>query len=416
MKIANKLNLLGGITDAYSDRNFRIYSVGSIASWISFFVQIVTVSWLTWELTASTKWLAVMALLDILPNVVLMPVAGALADRFDRHKILLLTCTLLLFQAALLAAFAWTDSLTIWTLAALVLAHGIFISFMVPAMYGTIPRFVARATVPSAIAVASAYTQLAVFVGPALGGWIIVGYGTTAAFIVNAVGYLVLIFAFLCLKTPADYVHPEPSSRSFFGDMQEGIKYISTRKTIGSLLIVLFFADVALMGFYQMLPAFSDTVLGEGVVGLSVILAFIGFGATCAALWLARSRGAAARVNLVLWAFFVALIALGALAQASNLYMAAAIAIILGFAAETRHTGTMTIIQLAVTENQRGRVMGTVFMIERLAAGVGAYVIGAAAVNAGVQLPTTIGVILGLCVWLAIYLNRKRIFREHYRG
>ena len=63
-------NWLGGIGLAYGDRNFRVYSVGSIASWISFFVQLVAVSWLTWELTKSTTWLAIVALLDIVPNVV----------------------------------------------------------------------------------------------------------------------------------------------------------------------------------------------------------------------------------------------------------------------------------------------------------------------------------------------------------
>lgn len=378
-------------------------------------MQKVAVSWVTWELTESTIWLAAIALLDIIPNVILMPTAGALADRFDRHKILLVACTLLLLQAVLLATVAWTDMLTIWTLAALVLAHGIFISFLVPAMYGTIPRFVARATVPSAIAVTSAYTQLAVFVGPALAGWIIIGYGTTAAFIVNAIGYLLLIIAFLLLKTPSDYIHPKPSSQSFLGDMRSGFTYIFAHKTIGSLLIVLFFADVVLMGFYHMLPAYSADVLGKGVEGLSAILAVIGLGTTCAALWLAHGGGSAVRINRVLWAFFVALITLAALVQTSNLYIAALIAIALGFAAETGHTGTMTIIQLAVTENQRGRVMGTLFMISQLAAGVGAYLIGATAVGAGIQLPVTLGVVIGLCIWVAIFLRRKHLFREHYQ-
>lgn len=71
-----KSRLLGGIGQAYADRNFRIYSMGSIASWTSFFVQLVAVSWLTWKLTGSTLWLAVMALLDIVPGVILMPFTG----------------------------------------------------------------------------------------------------------------------------------------------------------------------------------------------------------------------------------------------------------------------------------------------------------------------------------------------------
>ncbi|WP_120502188.1 MFS transporter [Roseovarius sp. EL26] len=405
---------LGGISDAFSDRNFRIYSVGSIGSWISFFVQIVTVSWLTWELTGSTKWLAIMALLDIVPNVVLMPIAGAISDRFDRHKIMLVTSILLFLQAALLALVAWADMLTIWTLAVLVLMHGIFISLMVPAMYGIIPRFVGRAVMPSAIAVASAYSQLALFVGPALAGWIIAEHGTTVAFVVNALGYLLLICAFLRMRTPADYVPPERSTRSFVGDIWDGAIYIFERKTIWSLLLIMLVADAVALGFIHMLPAYADTVLGLGVVGMTTILAMRGLGAICAALRLAYLGAPAARVNSVLWAFLAALLALGVLVQTRNLYLAAGIAVVMGFAGETKNTGIMTIIQLAVDENQRGRVMGTAFMFSQLAAGIGAYLIGAFSVEAGVQLPTTVAVCVGLGFWGFIFLQRKKLFQDRF--
>ena len=242
---------LGGIGAAFADRNFRIYSIGSIGSWISFFVQIVTVSWLTWELTKSTQWLAVMALLDIVPNVVLMPLAGALADRCDRYKIMLLTSALLFLQSAVLAVISLMDALTIGWLAALVLLHGVFISFMVPAMYGILPRFVARPQLASAIAVSSAYTQLPVFVGPALAGWIVAGHGTATAFTVNAVGYVLLIVAFLCLKTPAGYQKSQRPSRSIMSDVYDGAAYIFAQKAIAPLIFILLVADALAIGFIK---------------------------------------------------------------------------------------------------------------------------------------------------------------------
>ena len=157
MESPTTANRLGGIGLAFSDRNFRIYSAGSIGSWVSFFVQLVAVSWLAWELTKSTNWLAIVALLDIIPNVVLMPFAGAFADRHDRHRIMVWTSTLLLIQSSALAAAAWFGILNIWLLSALVLVHGVLISFMVPAMFGILPRFVGKKALPSAIAVSSSY-------------------------------------------------------------------------------------------------------------------------------------------------------------------------------------------------------------------------------------------------------------------
>ncbi len=414
MSASEKPNRLGGISEAFSDLNFRIYSIGSIGSWISFFVQLITVAWLTWELTGSTKWLAIMALLDIVPNVVLMPFAGALSDRFDRHKIMFVTSGLLFLQAALLAVLSWTGALTIWALALLVLVHGVFICLMVPAMYGILPRFVARPVLPSAIAVSSAYTQLAVFIGPAIAGWIISSYGVTVAFAVNALGYLLIISSFARMRTPDDYVPPKRSSRTVMGDIFDGVTYIFERKTISSLLIILLVADAIALGFIHMVPAYADTVLGMGVVGMTAILAMRGFGATCAALRIAYSGRSAAKIEHVLWAFLAALLALMCLVQTSNLYVAAILATFMGFAAETRKTVTLTIIQLDVDENQRGRVMGTVFMFSQLAAGIGAYLIGSFAMGFGVQAPTIIAVAIGLCLWVVIFAKRKRLFQDQY--
>jgi len=81
---------LGGIAEAFADRNFRWYSLGSIISWLSFFVQAVAVSWTAWDLTHSTAWLAIVALADATANIVLMPIGGVLADRQDRLRMLLI--------------------------------------------------------------------------------------------------------------------------------------------------------------------------------------------------------------------------------------------------------------------------------------------------------------------------------------
>jgi MFS family permease len=80
---------LGGVGDAFADRNFRIYSIGSVLSWLSFYVQMVAISWTAWELTHSTIWLAIVAVLGIAPSLIFLPLGGVLADRgpFRLHAI-----------------------------------------------------------------------------------------------------------------------------------------------------------------------------------------------------------------------------------------------------------------------------------------------------------------------------------------
>jgi len=178
---------LGGIGEAFRDDNFRRYSLGSILSWISYFVQAVAVSWTTWELTHSTSWLAIIALLDAAPNVALMPLGGVIADRFDRFRVMLLSYGFAWLQAVALTWLAWAGQLTIERLAALAFLHGAIHAFSIPAQYGFLPRFVERKRLSSAISVAAAYTQLAVFAGPALAGWLILHFGVVAAYASNVV-------------------------------------------------------------------------------------------------------------------------------------------------------------------------------------------------------------------------------------
>src|SRR5262245_49803046 len=105
---------LGGIGNAFADRNFRLYSVGSLVSWTTYFVQAIAFSWITWELTHSTLWLAIVALLDILANVAFLPLGGALADRHDRFKMVLIAYALDFLKAVALALLAFTGNLTLF--------------------------------------------------------------------------------------------------------------------------------------------------------------------------------------------------------------------------------------------------------------------------------------------------------------
>ncbi len=399
----------GGIGHAFADRNFRIYSVGSISSWISFFVQLVAVSWLTWELTESTVWLAAVALMDIVPNVLLTPLAGVVADRCDRFLMWRITNVLLFLQAVTVAILAWLGLLTIWPLAGLVLLHGILISFTVPPMLTLLPRFVHRSRLSSAIAVNSAYTQFAVFAGPALAGWIITNFNIAAAFAVNAGGYAILIVVGFLLRTPPDHEPPAPSAHTILRDMAEGLHYIKEHRGIAALLILLFFEHALTSSLYHMLPAYADEILGQGVVGVSTTLAAIGLGATIAALWLAHGGTKAVSVERVLWSYLAAIGVIVVMMFTADIYLAAALAVLLGVAAEVRATATAALVQLHVAEAQRGRVMGNMFTISQLSAGIGTYLIGAFAASHGLAAPMLVTAGICVAVWIVFYLRRRQV-------
>ncbi|RFB80970.1 MFS transporter [Methylovirgula sp. 4M-Z18] len=399
----------GGIGEAFSDQNFRLYSIGAIVSWLCFLVQIVAVSWTTWELTHSTWWLAIIAVLDVLPNLLCLPFGGVLADRMDRVRILQVTYFLALLQALALAVLAASGLLTIAALAVLSFLHGLIHSFSMPGLYGLLPRFIARERLSSAIAVAAAYSQVAIFAGPALAGWIMAHFGAATAFATNVAGYAFYLCTLSMMRTPADYQAPKPSGRSVWGDMVDGFAYIVSHRGILAFMVVILLGNALNAAMRQMLPAYAAQELGMGVEGMTDLLAAAGFGATLSALWLAYGGARSATPTRVLWAFLAYSTMIAGLALVHGLILALVMMLLSGLAGEIRQTGTVSLLQLAVDNDQRGRVMSLQYMLQRLAAGIGAYLVGTSAEGASVRLPLLALAGLAALVGLALLFGRRGI-------
>jgi MFS family permease len=400
---------LGGIGEAFADRNFRLYSVGSVVSWITYFVQQIAFSWAAWELTRSPAWLAAIVLLDVVANVVLLPFGGALADRIDRFRMVVTAYAFDFLKALTLTVLALTGHLTLPVLCICAVLHGVIHAFSVPASYGMMPRFVARERLPSAIAVSASYTQFAIFAGPAIAGWILVHGGLVAAFATNVAGYLVY-FATVCfLRTPAGYRQSKSDRRSFLADVPEGARYILRHPGIRALLLMMLGGDALLAAVYQLMPAYSDTLLGAGVGGVSILLGTGGLGATLAALWLAHGGALRATPLRVFWAFLAFTLAVGGLAAATGLLIAVPAMLVFGFAGETARTATLSILQTAVDDAQRGRVMSTRFLLQRAAGGLGTLAVGGFAQHAGMRLPMLVAAAVALAAWGVAWIGRSRI-------
>lgn len=400
---------LGGIGEAFEDGNFRRYSLGSVLSWITYFAQAVAVSWTTWSLTHSTRWLAIVALLDAAPNIALMPFGGVVADRFDRFRVLLWSYGLAWLQAAALTLLAWNDALTIERLAALAFLHGAIHAFSIPAQYGFLPRFIERRRLSQAIGVSAAYTQLAVFAGPALGGWLILHFGVVSAYASNVVGYGIYFAFVLFLRTPAGYVQPPVSGKSFLGDFLDGLTAIVTHRGILALLTTMLLGAALWSAITQMAPAIADKALGAGVEGLSALLSGAGIGATVAALWLAHGGAARNSPRLVLQAFLGLAASVVCLALSWSLLAGALAMVALGAFYELCRTGSVTLLQTSIPDGLRGRVMSTWFLLLRGAGAIGVLAAGALADSWGLRAPLLFGAGLAALAWIAAYSRRARI-------
>jgi MFS family permease len=403
---------LGGIGEAFADRNFRIYSIGSIVSWMTYFVQDIAFSWTAWEITRSTAWLAVVAGLTALATIVFLPLGGVLADRYDRFNMVRIAYAFDLAKTIVLTILAATHRIDLTVVCVAAFLHGLIHSFSIPASYGIMPRFVSPQRLASCIAVNAAYTQLAVFAGPALAGWLLVHGGVAAAFFANVVGYLIYLGNSLLLVTPKGYKQGQPTKASIRQDLFVGVSYIATHRGLSALLLLILAGDSVFASVYKLMPAYAADVLSRGAGGMSALYGAAGLGATFAALWLAHGGAARATSARVMWALLGLAGSVLLLAGSVSLVVSLAAMLGLGFAQETRRTGTVAIMQAQVDDAQRGRVMSSMFLFTQIAGGLGVMLTGLAAQAAGLRPPMLVAAALLTLVWLVTYGRRREIFQS----
>ena len=403
-----KLSGFAAIRSALSNRNFRVFTVGSTVSNVGTWVQRVAVGWLTWELTHSGAWLGIVAFADLFPTVVLAPLTGAVADRLDRVAIMKVSQMLNLVQAAALAGLTMSGLITIELLLVLVALGGMTVSFNQPVRLAIVPSLVDRHDLTSAIGINSLTFNLARFLGPMIAGYLIVAFGVGAAFAFNSASFLWFLFAIFMLRLEPSAPRARSTSLGDIpGEIVDGYRYAARHPGIGQLLVLLTVVAVCARPYIELLPGFADQVFGRGAQGLAWLTSMIGLGAMLGGLWLAHRAMVVGLTAIVVSSSAALAAALIAFASTDLFWLALPCLVCSGFAMVVIGVGEQTLIQNAVDPSMRGRVMGLYGMIGRGAPALGALIMGGASTYVGLQWPVAGGAILVLAIFLWA-LRRRR--------
>ena len=393
------------ITAALKQRNFAWYFAGSGIGLIGIWAQRLTVSWLAWEFTKSGFWLGVVVAADLLPTVILTPIAGVVADRVNRHRMMFITQFLGLLQSLALAILAFMGFLNIWWLIGLTLFIGIVWAFNTAARLSMVPNLMDHEHVPSAVAMDSAIFNLARFVGPMLAGYLIGSAGVEIAFLINAVTFVI----FLTCLSRAKMVRDERGARStanIFVQSTEGMRYAAKHPGIGPVLVVIIALAIGLKPVLELLAGVADTVYKLGPAGLGNLMAAAAVGATLAAVWLAQRGTVIGMTNIVIKALLFGTLSVFAFTSTESIIFGLICAMFIGAAIVVGGTGTQTLMQNAVDGAMRGRVMSLYGMVYRGGPALGALLMGSIAELVGFQTALACGGIL--CVVVFIWIIRQR--------
>ena len=388
--------------------NLGIYSAGSAVSLTGMWMERIAIGWLTWQLTESGFWLGVVAFADFFPVILIAPIAGAAADRWDRLRVVKTSQFILLVQASVLFAATASGHITVGLIVALTAIHGIVVAFNQPARLALVPSLVPRVDLGPAVAINSIIFNLARFIGPIFAGFAIVWSGVAAAFAANMLSYVVFLVALARIRiAPGEAETAAP--RSFIADMRDGIRYTATHPGIGSLFVLLIAIGVGGRPLTELLPGFADEVFHAGAGGLSILASSVGAGAILGGLWLGHRAHATNLVAVTLATTLGQALSAIAIIATDRLWLAVPAVVAYGFCVSAAGIASQTLVQLASDRHMRGRVMGLYGLIFRGGPSIGALGAGIISVHLGLRWPVVIGAVLLAAAWLWTYIIRDRI-------
>lgn len=378
---------------ALKHRNFQLFFAGQFVSLTGTWMQSVAQSWLVYRLTGSVVLLGMIGFAGQIPVFLLAPFGGALADRFDRQKILVITQSWAMLTAFTLAILTLTGNIEVWHLFVLALCFGLGNAFDIPTRQAFVSDMVAREDLLNAIALNSSMFNGARIVGPAIAGILVAAVGEGWCFFGNAVSYVAVITGIILMK-----ITPTVRERkgSTFSNIAEGFSFVAKTAPVRGLLLLLGLVSLMGMPYAVLMPIFASEILGGGSQTLGLLMGASGIGALAAALILASRKevfGLGRWVAITSGTFGLALILFS---FSTNFWLSLLILVPVGFSMMTQMSSSNTLIQAMVPDELRGRVMSVYSMMFMGMAPLGALLAGTLAEKFGA--PQTIAIGGAACV------------------
>src|SRR5258705_12603277 len=398
------------ITRALRSRNFRLFFGGQSVSLVGTWITRVATSWLVYRLTGSVLLLGVVGFCGQIPTLLLAPIAGVWVDRWDRHRILLVTQVLSMLQSLALALLVFTSTITVAYILVLQVLQGIINAFDTPARQAFVVVMVDdRADLPNAIALNSSMVNASRIIGPSIGGVIIAAVGEGWCFMIDAISYLAVIASLLAMEVPART--PVPRDTRVLDELRVGFRYVSRFAPVRSALLLLSLVSIMGMPYTVLMPALATTLLHGGPHTLGFLMTASGVGALAGALYLASRSTVLGLGPVMVWATVVFGAGLVAFSFARTLWVALAILPAVGAGMMITMAATNTVLQTVVTEELRGRVMAFYTMAFLGTAPIGSLLAGVAADRIGPAATIGVGGVacVAAAIWFALRLSELRL-------
>lgn len=357
-------------------------------------MQSVAQSWLIYRLTGSAVLLGLVSFSSQIPVFLLAPFGGAVADRYQRHRILVATQTAAMLLAFVLAALTLTNRVEEWHIFVLAALLGLVNAFDIPTRQAFVVDMVGRDDLVNAIALNSSMFNGARIIGPAMAGLLVAAIGEGWCFFANAVSYVAVLAGLLSMRVAR--TARARGGGSALEHIKEGFRFVGGTGPVRALMLLLGLVSLMGMPYAVLMPIFADQILRGGASGLGILMGASGLGALVGAVALAVRKGVWGLGRWIAFstAGFGASIIL--FSSSRSFWLSAALLVPAGFSMMVQMASSNTLIQSMVPDELRGRVMAVYSMMFMGMAPLGALLAGALAARLGA--PLTVAVGGGACI------------------
>lgn len=395
------------IFKAFHYRSFPLVFLSTAAFSVGHFMIMVALGWLVLEMTDSPFSLGMVWAVRSAPFLIFGMFAGAVADKIDRRRLLILTFIMLAactFLMGILISRAWIQ---VWHILLITFTIGSITTFNITTRHAFVVDIVGPEDAMSALSMNAAAMRITGIFGGVAAGWVIELLGVDWCFYIMCISYLIGIIILLCIRGVV--MKAGPKQQSIRANFIEGLQIVRKNQIVLTLMVMAITCEVLGFSYQVVLPVFARDILKAGAVGLGMLFTAQSVGALLGVLALASLGNYKYKGRLILGILLFFGVFLVLFSQ-SPWYLVSLLLIgIVGAVAAAFDTMQHTLLQLNVTDEQRGRALG-IWMLGIGFMPVGSMAIGAIAALVGAQLAVSINgvVIIATFVILAMFASRLR--------
>ena len=368
---------------ALRHRNFRLFWFGQIISLTGTWMHQAAQGWLVYELTNSPFFLGLSGTAASAPILMFTLAGGVIADRYPKRQIILAAHIVLMFLALSLAVLVVTGTVTIWHVLILAFCIGTVHSFEIPSRQSFIIELVGKEDLLNGIALNSTAFHSARMIGPAIAGFVMGSAGMASCFFLNSASFIAIIAALVRMKfKPGDSPPPKTGMKKSF---REGIDYVRQNPAVYTLLISVGIISFFGFPYISFLPVYARDILKTGASGLGILMGCAGAGAFTGAVGMALKGNIVKRGVVMSVAGITFSAALLIFSLSTSIWLSYVMLFLVGVGALNQIVNANNLIQLAVPDELRGRVMGVFTTMFLGMAPLGNFTVGSLAHYVGTQ-------------------------------